>query len=228
MINTRDSALDLMRGIAIIMMIAFHFIYDLNSFGFSDIPLFTHWAGIAWRCLIVFLFLSAVGISLVIAHSKGIKFKKFLKRLLYLGIAALFVSAGTYVMFPDGWVYFGILHLIWFSTIIAISFVNLPKTSLLIAALILIGAIFDQPNLSFISYLLEPYLPLGSIDYYPLFPWLSFVFIGIYLGHNPYYQKIFIFRLNWLEVIGKHALIIYLTHQIVLFSVVSLSYNLLN
>jgi len=228
MINTRDSALDLMRGIAIIMMIAFHFIYDLNSFGFSDIPLFTHWAGIAWRCLIVFLFLSAVGISLVIAHSKGIKFKKFLKRLLYLGIAALFVSAGTYVMFPDGWVYFGILHLIWFSTIIAISFVNLPKTSLLIAALILIGAIFDQPNLSFISYLLEPYLPFGSVDYYPLFPWLSFVFIGIYLGHNPYYQKIFIFRLNWLEVIGKHALIIYLTHQIVLFSIVSLAYNLLN
>ena len=228
MINTRDSALDLMRGIAIIMMIAFHFIYDLNSFGFSDIPLFTHWAGIAWRCLIVFLFLSAVGISLVIAHSKGIKFKKFLKRLLYLGIAALFVSAGTYVMFPDGWVYFGILHLIWFSTIIAISFVNLPKTALLIAALILIGAIFDQPNLSFISYLLEPYLPFGSIDYYPLFPWLSFVFIGIYLGHNPYYQKIFIFRLNWLEVIGKHALIIYLTHQLVLFSVVSLAYNLLN
>ena len=228
MINTRDSALDLMRGIAIIMMIAFHFIYDLNSFGFSQIPLFTHWAGIAWRCLIVFLFLSAVGISLVIAHSKGINFKKFLKRLLYLGIAALFVSAGTYVMFPDGWVYFGILHLIWFSTIIAISFVNLPKTSLLIAALILIGAIFDQPNLSFISYLLEPYLPFGSVDYYPLFPWLSFVFIGIYLGHNPYYQKIFIFRLNWLEVIGKHALIIYLTHQIVLFSIVSLAYNLLN
>ena len=228
MINTRDSALDLMRGIAIIMMIAFHFIYDLNSFGFSDIPLFTHWAGIAWRCLIVFLFLSAVGISLVIAHGKGIKFKKFLKRLLYLGIAALFVSAGTYVMFPDGWVYFGILHLIWFSTIIAISFVNLPKTSLLIAALILISSIVDQPNLSFISYLLEPYLPLGSIDYYPLFPWLSFVFIGIYLGHNPYYQKIFIFRLNWLEVIGKHALIIYLTHQIVLFSIVSLAYNLLN
>ena len=228
MTSTRDSAHDLMRGIAIIMMIAFHFIYDLNSFGFSEIPLFTHWAGIAWRCLIVFLFLSAVGISLVIAHSKGIKFKKFLKRLMYLGIAALFISAGTYVMFPDGWVYFGILHLIWFSTVIAISFVNLPKISLLIAALILIGSIFDQPNLSFISYLLEPYLPLGSVDYYPLFPWLSFVFIGIYLGHHPYYQKIFIFRLNWLEVIGKHALIIYLTHQIVLFSVVSLAYNLLN
>ena len=213
MINTRDSALDLMRGIAIIMMIAFHFIYDLNSFGFSDIPLFTHWAGIAWRCLIVFLFLSAVGISLVIAHSKGIKFKKFLKRLLYLGIAALFVSAGTYVMFPDGWVYFGILHLIWFSTIIAISFVNLPKTSLLIAALILIGAIFDQPNLSFISYLLEPYLPLASVDYYPLFPWLSFVFIGIYLGHNPYYQKIFILPFIIQQATMQHLMVLQLMQK---------------
>ena len=39
--NLRDSALDLMRGLAIIMMIAFHFIYDLNSFGFTEVPLFT-------------------------------------------------------------------------------------------------------------------------------------------------------------------------------------------
>ncbi|MBT3457430.1 MAG: DUF1624 domain-containing protein, partial [Thiotrichales bacterium] len=57
MSNQRDSSLDLMRGIAIIMMIAFHFIYDLNTFGFTEVPLFTHWIGIVWRCLIVFLFL---------------------------------------------------------------------------------------------------------------------------------------------------------------------------
>jgi uncharacterized membrane protein len=42
MSNLRDTSLDLMRGVAIIMMVAFHFIYDLNSFGFTDIPLFTH------------------------------------------------------------------------------------------------------------------------------------------------------------------------------------------
>ena len=228
MSNLRDSSLDLMRGVAIIMMVAFHFIYDLNSFGFTDIPLFTHWAGTAWRTLIVFLFLSAVGISLVIAHSKTLKLKKFIKRQIYLGIAALIVSAGTYVMFPDGWVYFGILHLIWVSSLIAIFFINLPKTSLLIAVIILISSILGQLNFSIISNIFEPYLPLSSIDYYPLFPWLSFVFIGIYLGHYPHYQKVFTFRLNWLEVIGKHALIIYLTHQIVLFSAVSLAYNFLN
>jgi len=41
MSNVRDLSLDLIRGLAIIMMIAFHFIYDLNSFGFTQIPLFT-------------------------------------------------------------------------------------------------------------------------------------------------------------------------------------------
>ena len=136
MSNVRDLSLDLIRGLAIIMMIAFHFIYDLNSFGFTQIPLFTHWLGIAWRCLIVFLFLSAVGISLVLAHKDHLKFKKFLKRIFYLGLAALLVSAGTFVMFPDGWVYFGILHLIWTSSLIAILFVNHPKTALLIAVII--------------------------------------------------------------------------------------------
>lgn len=228
MSKARDSALDLIRGIAIIMMIAFHFIYDLNTFGFTEIPLFTHWAGIAWRCLIVFLFLSAVGISLVIAHGKKLNLQKFLKRLIYLGIAALLVSSGTYIMFPDGWVYFGILQLIWVSSIIAIGFINLPKTSLLIALLILFGSLFNQPNLNIFTTILGPYLPAKSVDYYPLFPWLSFVFIGIYLGHFPYYQKIFSIRIIWLEVIGRHALIIYLTHQIILFGAVSLTYYLLN
>jgi len=228
MTNTRDSALDLMRGIAIIMMIAFHFIWDLNAqFEFNKNPLETV-VGEVWRYLIVFLFLSAVGISLVITHSKQLILTKFFKRLAFLGAAVITISASTYFIYPEFWIYFGILHLIWVSSVIAIFFVNRPLMSLLIAALIIISSIFDQPSLSFIYFFFKPYLPSASLDFYPLFPWLSFVFIGIYLGHYPYYQKIFTLRLNWLEVMGKHALIIYLTHQIVLFSVVSLAYNLLN
>jgi len=228
MSNVRDLSLDLIRGLAIIMMIAFHFIYDLNSFGFTQIPLFTHWLGIAWRCLIVFLFLSAVGISLVLAHKDHIEFKKILKRMFYLGLAALLVSAGTFVIFPDGWVYFGILHLIWISSLIAILFVNHPKTSLLIAVIILIASIFDQPDLSFISNIFGLYLPIGSVDYYPLFPWLSFVFIGIYLGHYPYYKTVFSMRSQWIQMMGRHALVIYLSHQIILFGLVASVFFLLN
>ena len=93
MSNVRDLSLDLIRGLAIIMMIAFHFIYDLNSFGFTQIPLFTHWLGIAWRCLIVFLFLSAVGLRLVLAPKDHLNFKIFVKRIFYFGLPAHLVSA---------------------------------------------------------------------------------------------------------------------------------------
>ena len=228
MSNVRDAPLDLMRGLAILMMIAFHFLYDLDSFGFIDVPLFSHWIPIAWRYLIVFLFLSAVGISLVLAHGKQLNSSKFFKRLMLLGLAALTVSFGTYIMFENAWVYFGILHLIWVSSIISIFFVKLPKVSLLLAIAILFGAIFDLPNLGFIVNIAQPYLPQGSIDYYPLFPWLSFVLIGIYLGHHPFYRMAFTFRMQWLEILGRHALIIYLIHQVVLFGLVSFVYYLLN
>ena len=230
MINTnkssRDQALDLMRGIAIIMMIMFHLIYDLNEFGYTNIPLSNFWLTSYWRYLIVFLFLNAVGISLVIAYGKNFSLNKFIKRLAILGLAALSVSLGTYFLFPDAWVYFGILHLIWTATLIAIIFVQFPKISLFVAALIFILGYLNLPNLSFFGFLLSDYLPLSSVDFYPLFPWIAFVFTGIYLGHNPIYKKIFFMRVPFLQLVGQHSLIIYLLHQVILFSLVGAIYFL--
>ena len=224
--SSRDQALDLMRGIAIIMMIVFHLIYDLNEFGYTNIPLSNFWLTSYWRYLIVFLFLNAVGISLVIAYGKSFSLNKFIKRLAILGLAALSVSLGTYILFPDAWVYFGILHLIWTATLIAIIFVQFPKISLFVAALIFILGYLNLPDLSFFRFLLSDYLPLSSVDFYPLFPWIAFVFTGIYLGHNPIYKKIFFMRLPLLQLIGQHSLIIYLLHQVILFALVGAIYSL--
>ena len=224
--SSRDQALDLMRGIAIIMMIVFHLIYDLNEFGYTNIPLSNFWLTSYWRYLIVFLFLNAVGISLVIAYGKNFSLNKFIKRLAILGLAALSVSLGTYFLFPDAWVYFGILHLIWTATLIAIIFVQFPKISLLVAALIFILGYLNLPNLSFFGFLLSDYLPLSSVDFYPLFPWIAFVFTGIYLGHNPIYKKIFFMRVPFLQLVGQHSLIIYLLHQVILFYLVQAIHSL--
>ena len=224
--SNRDQALDLIRGIAIIMMIVFHLIYDLNEFGYTNIPLSNFWLTSYWRYLIVFLFLNAVGISLVIAYGKSFSLNKFIKRLALLGLAALSVSLGTYFLFPDAWVYFGILHLIWTATLIAIIFVQFPKISLFVAALIFILGYLNLPDLSFIRFFLSDYLPLSSVDFYPLFPWIAFVFTGIYLGHNPIYKKIFFMRLPFLQLVGQHSLIIYLLHQVILFSLVGAIYFL--
>jgi len=225
--NNRDHSLDLMRGVAIIMMIAFHLIYDLNEFDFTDIPLSGYWLTTYWRYLIVFLFLSSVGISLVIAYGQQFNIAKFSRRMALLGLAALVVSLGTYYMFPDAWVYFGILHLIWASCLIAVPFARAPNTSLLIGVVILGLGYFNLPDLSFLRVLLSDNLPGASIDFYPLFPWLSLVFIGIYLGHNPWHKKIITFRSSFIQYLGQHSLLIYLAHQVLLFALVATMYTLI-
>jgi len=208
------------------MMILFHLIYDLNEVGYTNIPLFEFRPTIYWRYLIVFLFLNAVGISLVIAYGKSFNLKKFIKRLALLGLAALSVSVGTYLLNQDAWVYFGILHLIWTSTLIAIIFVKFPKISLFVATLIFILGYLNLPDLSFFRFLLSDYLPLSSVDLYPLFPWVAFVFTGIFLGHYPLYKKIFFMKLPLLQLAGQHSLIIYLLHQVILYPLVSVTYYL--
>tara|TARA_B110000914_G_scaffold194881_1_gene183192 strand:+ start:101 stop:787 length:687 start_codon:yes stop_codon:yes gene_type:complete len=226
--KNRDHSLDLMRGVAIIMMIAFHFIYNLNFFGFTNIPLYSHWITTYWRYLIVFLFLSSVGISLVLAYGQQFNVAKFSKRMTLLGLAAMTVSLGTYFMFPNAWVYFGILHLIWTSCLIAVSCVRYPNISLLIGLVILSLGFFDLPNLSLLSALLSDNLPGASVDFYPLFPWLSLVFIGIYLGHNPWHKKIITYRSTFIQYLGQHSLLIYLVHQVLLFGIVALIYKIIN
>lgn len=226
--NNRDHSLDLMRGAAILMMIAFHLIYDLNQFGFTDIPLSGYWPTTYWRYLIVFLFLSSVGISLVFAYGKQFNLAKFSKRIALLGLAALAVSLGTYLMFPNAWVYFGILHLIWVSCLITVPFVRAPNTSLRIGVAILALSYFNLPDLSLLRSVLANFLPIASVDFYPLFPWLSFVFFGIYLGHNPWHKKIITFRSAFIQYLGQHSLLIYLVHQVLLFGIVALVYNIIN
>jgi len=217
-----------MRGVAILMMIAFHLIYDLNEFGFTKIPLSGYWLTTYWRYLIVFLFLSSVGVSLVLAYGQQFNITKFSKRMAVLGFAAMAVSLGTYFMFPNAWVYFGILHLIWASCLITIPFVKYPNISLFIGLVILGLGYFNLPDLSFLSIVLSDNLPRASVDFYPLFPWISLVFIGIYLGHNPWHEKIITFRSVFIQYLGQHSLLIYLVHQVVLFGLVATIHTLLN
>ena len=69
--SPRLFALDALRVFAIVMMIAYHFIYDLKYFGYVDwnTPLGDGFR--QWRTSIVFGFVFAMGISMGIAHGGG-------------------------------------------------------------------------------------------------------------------------------------------------------------
>ena len=81
--------LDVIRGIAIILMVVYHFCFDLDNFNIIQVNMDTSplWRG--FRYFIITLFLSTMGISLALTHSKKICWVCLKKRTLLLGGAAI-------------------------------------------------------------------------------------------------------------------------------------------
>ena len=223
----RDLALDEMRGWAVFLMIGFHFAYDLNFFGFVSVDFFSP-AFLVWRYIIVFLFLTSVGVSMVLSY-KNIAFLAYTRRLGKLLAAAMAISVGTYFVFPDNAVLFGILHLILVASVVGYFFIGRPRVALLVGVgILLLNLVFiNQPDAfnDIVTYnniiqWQETYYPAyRGVDYYPPMPWLAWVLIGIFVGyHRSIYQSVFVTCLGWVLFMGRHALAIYLLHQLVLFS----------
>jgi len=68
--------IDSLRGFAIIMMIAYHLIYDLNYFGVYN---FNIYSGFFWYFArtTAFIFIFLVGVSLTLSYSRAIKSKEY-------------------------------------------------------------------------------------------------------------------------------------------------------
>jgi uncharacterized membrane protein len=224
----RIAGLDVLRGLAILAMIVYHFAFDLELFGLADLGATEHWAWIAFVRTIPASFLIIAGISLTLAAEGGLNWPGYWWRIFYLGAAATLITVVSYFADPDAIIWFGIIHCIAVSSVIGLVFLRLPPlVTLLAAAAILVGPLFATPALNAPALL---WLGLGteappSNDYNPLFPWLGFMLIGIavarlvapYAANGPWAQ--------WrphdkagqmLALAGRHSLLIYLVHQPIL------------
>ena len=226
--NCRVLGLDIFRGWALLFMVIYHFIYDLSYFHIIELNLNSSNFFLFFRYTIISMFLLSVGISLSLVHQKSISWKKLKKRVLLLGLASLTVTATTYIVFPNAWIYFGILHFILLSSLLALPFLNYPKIALLVAILIFIGSATENLTVHSIFNFLQPILhlpPIHTQDVIALFPWFGVVLLGTLIAYYNLHIKIFtkkIFTANTplnklLKFMGQHSLLIYLIHQPILF-----------
>ena len=212
---------DNLRGIAIILMVIFHFCYDLRFFGWVD---WTVPNGDGWwqfRYVILSLFIFTMGLSLSLAHHKQFRRKKFLIRIGQLAIAAILVTTMSLFMFPDAWIYFGILHFLLAASIIGIAFVKQPIIALGLGAIILLSYWLGLTTSSIPFEYFNDYLPKNTEDFVPFFPWLGVCLIGVAAGVLLPLQKIeyFLPKLpKFVNFLGRHGLIIYIIHQPILFA----------
>ena len=217
--NERARLPDYLKGIAVYLMIIFHTAYDLDFFGYYNMnyPDNVYWYGLPR--LIVFLFLICVGMGLFLAHSQMLKVKKFLKRLGVLLLCASVISVVTYFIFPQTWIYFGTLHCIALCSILTLLFVRIP----LIAGLLGLALLVTHFALGIHIPWFE--LPHASLDYIPLFPWWGFPLIGVFLASRGV-CRLKLPSCSFLELPGRHSLMIYLLHQPLIFGTIYLFYRL--
>ncbi len=230
--SQRIIEIDLLRGLAVIGMIVYHFFFVLDYFSIKSVSIQTG----GWMILaraIQFTFLIIVGISLSISAKKRISSTKTRAKF-YLhhwrrgGIILAFgflITIVTTLLVPDVSIRFGILHLIGTSIILAAPFARSRYLALIFSIAIFAAAPGIASIISDNSLLYPVGATIrntsGSLDYFPLFPWLGLIFFGIALGNSLYRTPKSKLPPNlplpkqltqFIFFNSKHALIIYLLH----------------
>lgn len=228
----RFGEIDLLRSLAIVLMIVYHTAFDLAVLYGWNIDVLHGWWWLLARSTAC-LFLLLVGISFALsrqrmAHKNLRRFdqwKRHLRRALIVGGAAGLVSLGTYIANPHTFVRFGILHLIAVSALLLPLVAPLKLRTLPLGFLLLLLHPFAQEILSthawFLSIGIRPY-GFASVDYFPLIPWFGVILIGygagqlFFTNHKPRTTNRNLSLFMWL---GRHSLFLYLIHQPIIIGV---------
>jgi len=196
----RVAYLDFVRGIAILLMFIFHLAFGLSQINLLDIHMASSPFWIGFRIVIVFLFLSLVGIGLVLANRKRNFYPSFFKRLALLGLYAGLITLFSYSVRPYSYVFFGILHLIFITSLIGLIFLRLYWLNLALAILSFFAQWLNIDWLTEKDYLgwlgLSNYHP-ATDDFAPLFPWVSIVFFGLFAGRFLFEKNKIRYLLDW-------------------------------
>lgn len=226
---------DVLRGFAVAQMIVYHFIYDLNYFGWVTLRMLSDQPWVGWRAGIVTQFLLLVGVGLVLRTSFKPGLADFWRRWAQIAGAALLVSVGSAAMFGPRFIWFGILHFVAAALVLARPLVRLgPWNALLGIAVIALGLLYSHPIFND-----TPANIIGLVtrkpkteDYVPLLPWFGVVLIGAGLGATwqrrgwsvvPALRGLNDKPPRLLLFLGTWALTVYLLHQPILIGVLWLA-----
>jgi uncharacterized membrane protein len=219
--------LDIIRGFALLAMIFFHLLWNLDYYGHYELnnEVYNH----AHYCPILFFIL--VGVCLVIAAER-----KTTKQLIFRGTTIFFIgmilTALSLIFIPERPITFGVLHCIGLSILLTIPLLKLKTLNIFPAiALVTLGLILGQftienPSLFHLAIgIHRPQMWRYTVDYFPLLPWFGFTLLGVSVGNMLYKEgerQFFFPDLSHLKTakpiqwFGKHSLFVYLVHQPIL------------
>jgi uncharacterized membrane protein len=212
-VSTRFDRIDALRTVAMLWMTVFHFCFDLNHFGLIDRQNFYADPFWTWqRTGIVSLFLFTAGLSQSVALTQqGLQSvpawqrldRRFWGRWGQVAACAVLVSVGSAFMFPNSFIYFGVLHGLAVMLIIArlsagwragLWWLGGGALLLFYIAPFIISTsdgwlFFNEKYANWLGFVSRK--PVTE-DYVPLLPWLAAVWWGMAAGqwmqsHRPHW-----------------------------------------
>ncbi len=232
--------IDLLRGLAVMMMITFHTLFNLEFFGEYPFILDTGFWFYFQQATAGLFFLIA-GVALTLTHARALSnaragdrsFWRFFRRGGKIFAWGMVITVVTWFFLREGYVVFGVLHCIGVSIILAYPFLKQPLWALPVGFLcLIIGNYLDNFTFSFPWLLWLGFIPerFYTVDYFPLLPWFGLFLLGLFLGGLLYPSGLRRFSLpdcpgfpllRGVMFLGRHSLVIYLLHQPVLLALLA-------
>lgn len=211
-------------------MIAYHFSFDLDYLGIKSIFVTEGWWRVFARSIaILFLLLVGIGLSISNARQPARTHREYLLRGGKILGCGMLVTAATLLVVPEAFIFFGILHLIGFSVMLAPWFFRFGWWNLFFGAISIgIGNYLNERivTTTAFAWLGIPHYGMNTLDWFPLLPWFGVVLLGLAIGGFLYQQG----KPRWqvgknmeknalarmLALVGRKSLVIYLVHQPIL------------
>ncbi len=212
----RYYALDVLRGLSILLMVCYHWGYDLVLYDLLP-------AWVLYNPLLDGLQLFFASVFVAISGASSTFSRNNWRRGMKILLCALAVTAATYWFDPGSAVRFGILHFLGAAALLyqllrplLDRFPPRPVLCLVLffAARLLTRPYYRVPGLWWLGFR-QPGFSSG--DYFPLLPWFFMYLFGVWLGNflaqgrAPAWLEAI--RCPWLEKVGRHTLSVYLLHQ---------------
>lgn len=220
---------DVLRFIALLMMVIFHTVFDLVTWGDLGWEIKRgFWRVFNLTIPVLFIFVAGLSLSLLVSRSEMDKknpLKPLVKHAIIILACAMLITAFTYVFDENGVIYFGILHCIGVSLLLAYPFTKFKYANLAFGAVFLgMGLYIDRLTFDFSWLYWLGFFPSGwkSPDYFPLLPWFGVLLFGLAIGNIFYskYKRDFplpaLSENRLIKIISfpaKHTLLIYMLHQ---------------
>lgn len=231
--------IDLIRGIAFILMAIDHLFFDIVYFFSSywkDYFSNKHYLNVIANAVSlyrkndisnIFRFLFIASVFLFISGVSSTLSRNIVKRGVRVLIISLLITLITFIIYlitgsKSIIIYFGILHCISVCMLLTPQFKKLDKRLLFMLAIIIIFLGFYFGQLKINTFWLIPFNITGfaftTADYYPIFPYMGIYILGLLFGSWYFNKKKNIkspkeYKMNIFTYFGKNALVWYFIHQ---------------